>query len=190
MTRRAGLLARRRFAGGFIAAALLLVISGTCATRATCGDVAAIGANPTGGTGRGVAAGPLFFAFGWPSSASGADISWSSDADLHKVLIAPVRRYERTLTVSGRNCDDGVALRFAQSAPWTPGSSPTRADIERATTTDIHIAGTDPGTADDYLWRTSTGGYFVFLEPGRWLIEVREDRDIVGSFVVAAKSSP
>src|SRR5687768_13658923 len=123
-----------------VAASLLIVaLVAACQPALTCPGPDALVPHPRGIIVPGVRLGPLLVSSGMWNDQPVARLGWGRPEDLPKFLIARVDPFERSLTLTGRRCEDGRALRFAEGPPWQFGAELTLDEIERRTTASVEI---------------------------------------------------
>lgn len=169
-----------RIAASFLAIAL--IVAG-CQPALTCAGPDALVAHPRGIIVPGVRLGPLLVSTGMWNDQPVARLGWGRPEDLPKFLIARVDPFERSLTLTGRRCEDGRALRFAEGAPWLFGAELTLDEIERRTIASREIYPPVPANVQG-IDQLVFGGYFIFTAPGRWRIEARDGAEVVATAII------
>ena len=111
-----------------------------------------------------------------------AQLGWDRPEQLSKFIISRADHFESQLTVTGRSCSDARPLRFAEHQPWANDASLSIREIERLTTL-RRVVDPVPSSVTSSA-ETVYGGYFIFIAPGKWLVEVKDSDRLVGSAVI------
>lgn len=140
--------------------------------------------HPRGGIVPGVRIGPLLVSTGMWNGEHVGRVPWGRPEDLAKFLIARVDRVERPLTLTGRRCEDGRALRFVGAQPWLRDARLTLEEIEKRTNPSVSIDATPPPDVGVVGELPVWGGYFIFTAPGRYKLEARDGERLVAAAVI------
>lgn len=104
-----------------------------------------------------------------------------------KVVIVVATSFDKALTLRGRRCSDGTALRFAWSYPFAFNSTPAPSDV-------YATAGEEAPVIQPMTLLPSSGvngadapPYMLFTSAGKWILEVREGSTVVGHAVLLVR---
>lgn len=131
--------------------------------------------------------GPVLLRGFEPGSADATIRNWHFGT-YQKVLILRVEPSPE-LTIRGRRCSDGHALRFwygGSPLPIGPNGSPIPTD-------DFDALGSDPlrlPSFDGTAYALGVPGYMLFTADGDWLIQVSDKDKALGSAVLRVTMAP
>lgn len=180
-------LCKARFAARFTAVILVVAIACQPSQAIRCDELSPVVPHPRGGVVPGVMVGPLLVTTGMWRGLGRPELGWTRAEDLPKFLVVRIDRFEHPLTLVGRRCADGRALRFAESPPWAVGADLSPAEIERRTSPSRTI---DPPPRPEVIVVGELpvyGGYFIFTAPGRWQIQARDGDRVLGAAVIEVR---
>jgi len=147
-----------------------------------CGEPATLEAHPEQPGFKGAPLGPLLVR-NFPEDATTAVITEYRPGYATKVVIVVAKPFTKLLTLTGRRCSDGAALRFASSYPFAFNSTPAPSDVFAAAGYEAPLiqpmerlpAGVGMGAGPSYM---------LFTSSGKWLLEVRDGNEVQGRAVV------
>lgn len=163
---------------------LALVFLVTCApSGVSCGEPSKLESHPNQSTFIGAPLGPLLVR-NFRDGATTAVIGEYTPGYATKVVVVAAKPFDKPLTLRGRRCSDGIALRFAWTYPFAFNSTPAPSAIFAA-------AGEDAPVIEPLTTLPVTGvmspqspPYFLFASSGKWLLEVSDGGNVVGRAVV------
>jgi hypothetical protein len=176
----------RPVAGVLRTVAVIIAACGVVACQQpsiACGDPSPLVDHPRGIVVAGARVGPLLVTIGMAPGEPTARLVWSRPEQLSKYIITRVDQFDVALTLTGRRCEDGRAMRFAQGLVWNPDASLSTDEIERLTMSSLLIDPSPPASVQT-TGETAYTGYFVFSAPGKWLIEAKQGERVVGTAVI------
>ena len=147
-----------------------------------CGEPATLEAHPEAPGFKGAPLGPLLVR-NFPDDATTAVITEYRPGYATKVVIVIAKPFTKLLTLTGRRCSDGAALRFASGYPFAFNSTPAPSGVFGA-------AGYEPALIQPMeslpvgIVMGAGPSYMLFTASGKWLLEVRDGDVLYGRAVL------
>lgn len=162
---------------------LVVVFVLACAPQSLdCGEPATLEAHPEQPGFKGAPLGPLLVR-NFPEDATTAVITEYRPGYATKVVIVVAKPFTKPLTLTGRRCSDGAALRFASDYPFAFNSTPAPSDVFAAAGYEAPLI--QPMESLPVGMVIGAGpSFMLFTASGKWLLEVRDGDVLHGRAVL------
>jgi hypothetical protein len=171
-----------RLLAGLAGLAVLLAVS--CApSGVSCGEPSKLEPHPAQPTFTGAPLGPLLVR-NFRDDATTAVIGEYTPGYATKIVTVIARAFDKPLTLRGRRCADGIALRFAWSYPFAFNSTPAPSAVFAAAGEEAPVIEPMATLPTSGVMGAKAPPYFLFASSGKWLLEVRDGGTTTGRAVV------
>lgn len=165
-----------------VAVALLL---GCTPQGLDCGEPATLEAHPEQPGFKGAPLGPLLVR-NFPEDATAAVITEYRPGYATKVVIVVAKPFTKLLTLSGRRCSDGSALRFASSYPFAFNSTPAPSAVFAAAGYEAPLIQPMESLPVGVVMGAGPS-FMLFTASGKWLLEVHDGDVLHGRAVLEVR---